>query len=232
MSPLGIRTLILSSADSDAVDGSLRNKCPIVAQTDAPSSCRIMKRKSVDGVIERQPKPAKRASSSLSIGTPFEQRVWALTKRCPIGQFLTYSTLAIAMQTSPRAVGNALRKNPYAPIVPCHRVLRVFSVMRIQKTRRSDLFFFEWKRDFLIGGYMGEVQGAEVERKIALLKAENLDFVMRGGKLVSIYALFWLLVSIWTQVLAETSPVAWDLIGSLHTNPLTLVECHHDSLRL
>jgi len=54
----------------------------------------------------------------------FNEKVWALTSRIPAGTVTTYGELARALKTSGcRAVGNALRRNPYAPQVPCHRVV-------------------------------------------------------------------------------------------------------------
>lgn len=54
----------------------------------------------------------------------FQQRVWALTARIPVGKVTTYGALAAAMGTrAHRAVGQALGRNPYAPAVPCHRVV-------------------------------------------------------------------------------------------------------------
>lgn len=54
----------------------------------------------------------------------FNQKVWALTARIPKGQVLTYADIARKLNTKGyRAVGNALNKNPYAPAVPCHRVV-------------------------------------------------------------------------------------------------------------
>src|SRR5437763_13861210 len=54
----------------------------------------------------------------------FNQKVWALTSRIPKGQVTTYANIARQLKTRAyRAVGNALNKNPYAPAVPCHRVV-------------------------------------------------------------------------------------------------------------
>lgn len=41
----------------------------------------------------------------------------------PAGKVVTYKELARKLQTSPRAIGGAMRRNPYAPVVPCHRVV-------------------------------------------------------------------------------------------------------------
>jgi methylated-DNA-[protein]-cysteine S-methyltransferase len=54
----------------------------------------------------------------------FNQRVWAMTSRIPAGQVATYADLARKLKTRGyRAVGGALHRNPYAPGVPCHRVV-------------------------------------------------------------------------------------------------------------
>jgi len=54
----------------------------------------------------------------------FNEKVWALCKKVPKGKVTTYKEIAAAMGTKAyRAVGNALNKNPYAPTVPCHRVV-------------------------------------------------------------------------------------------------------------
>lgn len=51
-------------------------------------------------------------------GTPFERAVWALTYQIPAGSFSTYALVAAHLKSSPRAVGNALRRNPFAPEIP------------------------------------------------------------------------------------------------------------------
>src|SRR5947209_537691 len=57
-------------------------------------------------------------------GMTFNQKVWALTSRIPKGRVTTYAEIARALGTKAyRAVGNAMNKNPYAPGVPCHRVV-------------------------------------------------------------------------------------------------------------
>jgi methylated-DNA-[protein]-cysteine S-methyltransferase len=60
----------------------------------------------------------------LRPGMSFNERVWTLTARIPAGKVVTYRDIADAMGSKGfRAVGNALNKNPYAPAVPCHRVV-------------------------------------------------------------------------------------------------------------
>jgi methylated-DNA-[protein]-cysteine S-methyltransferase len=60
----------------------------------------------------------------ISPGMNFNQKVWALTSRVPAGRVTTYAEIARALDSAAyRAVGNALNRNPYAPRVPCHRVV-------------------------------------------------------------------------------------------------------------
>ena len=54
----------------------------------------------------------------------FNQKVWALTVRIPKGKVVTYGDIAHKLDTQAyRAVGMAMNRNPYAPAVPCHRVV-------------------------------------------------------------------------------------------------------------
>ena len=59
-------------------------------------------------------------------GTKFQVKVWKYLMRIPKGSVKTYKEVAIAVNRpkSYRAVANACGKNPYAPKVPCHRVIR------------------------------------------------------------------------------------------------------------
>ena len=61
----------------------------------------------------------------LAEGSPFERRVWDVTRRVRYGTVVSYGTLAarIGVPGGARAVGNALGKNPVPIVVPCHRVI-------------------------------------------------------------------------------------------------------------
>ena len=91
----------------------------------------------------------------------FADRVYGLCKRIPKGKVSTYGAIAKALNSSPRAVGQALRCNPYAPVVPCHRIV---------------------SSDGSLGGFMGKTVGKEIQKKIALLESEGVKF--RVGKVV------------------------------------------------
>ncbi len=90
--------------------------------------------------------------SMILKGTKFQLKVWKYLKKIPKGQIRTYSDVAKAINKpkSVRAVANAIGKNPYAPKIPCHRVIR---------------------SDGSLGGYSGK-GGINTKRK--LLKSEGI----------------------------------------------------------
>ena len=57
------------------------------------------------------------------VGTVFQRAVWKRLCEIPYGELTTYGELAGRMQTSARAVGSAVGRNPISIIVPCHRVV-------------------------------------------------------------------------------------------------------------
>jgi len=85
-------------------------------------------------------------------GTKFQVKVWKYLKNIPKGEVVTYLDVAkgINMPKSVRAVANAIGKNPYAPNIPCHRVIR---------------------SDGSVGGYSGP---GGIKTKKKLLKLEGI----------------------------------------------------------
>jgi methylated-DNA-[protein]-cysteine S-methyltransferase len=85
-------------------------------------------------------------------GTKFQLKVWKYLISIPKGELRTYSQVAKAIKKpkAVRAVANAIGKNPYAPKIPCHRVIR---------------------SDGSLGGYSGK-GGINTKRK--LLKLEGI----------------------------------------------------------
>jgi len=55
----------------------------------------------------------------------FDQAVWRACAEIPKGEVRTYGWIArrIGRPKAARAVGRALGKNPFAPRIPCHRVV-------------------------------------------------------------------------------------------------------------
>ena len=85
-------------------------------------------------------------------GTNFQLKVWNYLKNIPKGKVKTYKQVAIAIKRpkSARAVANACGKNPYAPKIPCHRVIR---------------------SDGGLGGYSGK---GGIKTKLRLLRSEKI----------------------------------------------------------
>lgn len=83
--------------------------------------------------------------------TPFQQEVWKACMSIPEGQTRSYRWIAerIGRPGAVRAVGSALGKNPFAPVVPCHRVI---------------------KADGTLGGFSAP---GGLKAKLALLKKEK-----------------------------------------------------------
>jgi len=92
----------------------------------------------------------------------FSDKVYSLCKKVPRGKVTTYKELAKALGTKAyRAVGQAMRHNPYAPIVPCHRVVA---------------------SDGTIGGFSGRTSGPAIRNKIRMLAKEGV--AVAGRKIV------------------------------------------------
>ncbi len=98
-------------------------------------------------------------NSSIS---PFRERVYRLTQMIPRGFVSTYGILTSVLFSDrdrpgicARAVGNALKRNPWAPEVPCHRVIR---------------------SDLNLGGFKGKTKGPEHMEKLNLLHSEGVLF--------------------------------------------------------
>ncbi|WP_448523808.1 methylated-DNA--[protein]-cysteine S-methyltransferase [Pseudothermotoga sp.] len=56
-------------------------------------------------------------------GTEFQMRVWQALRNIPYGSTISYGEFAKKLGTSPRAVGQALKRNPLPLYFPCHRVV-------------------------------------------------------------------------------------------------------------
>lgn len=63
--------------------------------------------------------------SAMKSHPPFDRKVWKACAEIPKGQVRTYGWIArrVGKPAAARAVGRALGRNPFAPTVPCHRVV-------------------------------------------------------------------------------------------------------------
>lgn len=94
------------------------------------------------------------ASTSI---TDFQRKVYLALLDVPRGATITYKQLGEKIGCkSAQAIGQALRRNPFAPLVPCHRVIA---------------------SDGSLGGFHGQREGEQIERKRKLLLEEGAVFI-------------------------------------------------------
>jgi len=96
----------------------------------------------------------KDASSNFNVAfehlPKYSQKVLKCIWKIPVGYLTSYGAVAKTCGGSPRAVGRVMATNPFAPLIPCHRVVQA---------------------DFSIGGY-----GGSPEVKLAILKREDRGY--------------------------------------------------------
>lgn len=86
--------------------------------------------------------------------TAFQRKVYLALLDIPRGKTISYKDLGKKIGCKcAQAVGQALKHNPYAPEVPCHRVISA---------------------DGTIGGFHGKYDGEMIQKKIQLLQNEGV----------------------------------------------------------
>ncbi len=99
--------------------------------------------------------------SAHSTLTPYRKRLYSTLMSVPRGHYTTYAAMSAFLDSSARAVGSGMRNNPFAPEVPCHRVLAA---------------------DGSIGGFGGSwgKDGEHASKKVNLLRDEGVRFDSKG----------------------------------------------------
>ena len=80
----------------------------------------------IAGLLAGERRDLRDAVLDMSAVPEFARRVYEITRTIPPGETTTYGSIARKMGEAPvraREVGEALGRNPFAPIVPCHRVV-------------------------------------------------------------------------------------------------------------
>ncbi|QYS94142.1 6-O-methylguanine-DNA methyltransferase [Trichoderma simmonsii] len=139
-------------------------------QKSTSTSISTITSKTIHVPAEMQPQLLRIAQSQR---TPFEKRVWTALCQIPRGRVTTYGLLSAHLGTSPRAVGNALRRNPFAPEVPCHRVVATGGTL--------GGFKGSWPKD-------GE--GITITEKKSLLRGEGVRLDDKGRVLGTVWSGF------------------------------------------
>lgn len=91
--------------------------------------------------------------------TNFQKKVYKAITKIPIGEVRSYSWVAkkIGSPKAVRAVGTALKNNPFAPTIPCHRVI---------------------KSDGTLGGYRGGIK----KKRELLEKERQIKDILESSK--------------------------------------------------
>jgi methylated-DNA-[protein]-cysteine S-methyltransferase len=110
--------------------------------------------------IESLKKTLSRIQTHPTLST-YRKRLYTTLLSVPRGRYTTYAAMSDYLHSSARAVGNGMRNNPFAPEVPCHRVLAA---------------------NGSIGGFNGEwgKDGKYANKKIELLRDEGVRFHVNG----------------------------------------------------
>ena len=91
----------------------------------------------------------------------FTEKAYDPLRKVPEGRVTTYKEIAHGLGTKAyRGIGQAMKRNPYAPEVPWHRV--------VSSSGR-------------IGGFEGKTSGISIHKKINMLKAEGIE--IKDGKI-------------------------------------------------
>jgi methylated-DNA-[protein]-cysteine S-methyltransferase len=105
----------------------------------------------------------KDVSENFSLATKhlsnYMRKVIKVTRLIPLGYVTSYGEIAKVAGGSPRAVGRIMASHPFAPIVPCHRVVA---------------------SDFTLGGY-----GGGLDMKLAFLSREKRGYASKQEILVN-----------------------------------------------
>jgi methylated-DNA-[protein]-cysteine S-methyltransferase len=120
----GIATVQLPEGSAGAGRARMKRRFPDLREQPPPSDVQ----RAVDAVVALLRGEATDLTFIVLDTTgidPFNKRVYDLARRIPPGRTMTYGEIAVRLGVpgSARAVGQALGRNPFPIVVPCHRVL-------------------------------------------------------------------------------------------------------------
>lgn len=125
--PRGLTGVYLPEPTEAALRARMARQFPDCSETDPPTHVQ----EAMDDVVAllsgtaREPRDLTHLVLDMEGIPPFHQRVYEVARRIPPGRTMTYGEVArlLGDAGASRAVGQALGANPFAPVVPCHRVL-------------------------------------------------------------------------------------------------------------
>jgi methylated-DNA-[protein]-cysteine S-methyltransferase len=114
----------LPEADEDSVRSRMKKRFPAARETAPPDPvARAMD--AIRALLRGEACDLAWMNLDMSSVPDLDRRVYEIAREIPPGTTLSYGDIATRLgdKTLSRAVGQALGKNPFAPVVPCHRVL-------------------------------------------------------------------------------------------------------------
>jgi methylated-DNA-[protein]-cysteine S-methyltransferase len=123
-SPRGIAGVQLPEGDHDATRARMRRRFPDWAEGEPPAEV-VPAIAGIRGLLGGEPLDLAQIVLDMDGVNEFHQRVYAIARRIACGHTRSYGDIAAELgdRGLARAVGQALGLNPFAPVVPCHRVL-------------------------------------------------------------------------------------------------------------
>jgi methylated-DNA-[protein]-cysteine S-methyltransferase len=123
--PLGLLAVQLPEADDDATEQRLLKStgdCPALSDVPSMASQAVL---GIQAMLQGEARNLLELPLDMSRLTDFQRKVYALARAIPPGSTRTYGEVALELGDVKlaRAVGQAMGHNPFAPVVPCHRVL-------------------------------------------------------------------------------------------------------------
>lgn len=122
---LGIVGSQLPEESAAATRDRMRQRFPAARESATPPAEVAAAIEGVRALLRGEPRDLLELSLDETGIPEFNRRVHGLTRRIPVGQTRSYGELAqaLGLPGAARAVGQAEGHNPFAPIVPCHRVM-------------------------------------------------------------------------------------------------------------
>lgn len=123
--PGGVVAVQLPEADAPRTRARLLKGLPPLPSVDPPPAAVQAAITGVQDLLKGMARDLMEIGLDMARLTPFQRQVYAIARAIPPGQTRTYGEIARELGDVglSRAVGQAMGHNPFAPIVPCHRVL-------------------------------------------------------------------------------------------------------------
>ena len=121
----GILQTWLHAGTVDRARSQIRRAVPQAVET-VPSAGVATALRDIAALLDGQPRDLGTAELDMGAISGFDRRVYEVARTIPPGSTMTYGEVARTLGEEPmraRDVGQALARNPFAPIVPCHRVV-------------------------------------------------------------------------------------------------------------